>query len=287
VEGLPTLADGVSPRFYHAVGAQFFETMRLPIVEGRSFGQQDASGANPVVIINRRLAARLWPGKPAVGHRIKLGADSLPWRTVVGVVADVGDTANARSVAYVPYAQAPLTRVTVFVAAKTEPASIIVPMRETARSVIPDLPLLDHMTGAQMHSMTWRPMRAVAAAISAIGAVALALAAIGLYGIVAYTAVQRTREIGVRIALGADRSDVIRLVTGHGMRLVVLGILFGLAASTLVTPVMRGLLFGASPFNPFVLGASSVALVLVAALASYLPARRAASIEPMIALRTD
>jgi ABC-type antimicrobial peptide transport system permease subunit len=177
--------------------------------------------------------------------------------------------------------------VTLFVAAKGDPSALINPMREAAREIVPDLPLLDHMSAAQAHAMTWRPIRAVALAISTIGAVAVLLAAVGLYGIVAYGAEQRTREIGVRIALGAGRGDVVRLVTRQGLVLVALGVGFGWAASALVTPVMRGLLFGASPFNVVVLAGSALLLVIVAAVASYLPARRAAATDPMVALRTD
>ena len=289
VEGIPVLPDGLSPRFYHPVTPAFFETVRMTFAEGRAFTAADRRGANPVIIINRNLASRLWPGRPAVGRRIKLGADSLPWRTIVGVVADVGDTTSGRfrNSAYVPFAQAPLPAIRLLVAAKGEPSSVIRPMREAARSVVPDLPLLDHMTAAQAHAQNWRPIRAYAVTISVIGVVALVLAAIGLYGIVAYGAEQRTREIGVRIALGAKRGDVIRLVTRQGMRLVALGVVFGLAAAALVTPLMRSLLFGANPFSVAVFAASAGVLIVVAAFASYLPARRAASTDPMVALRSD
>jgi putative ABC transport system permease protein len=160
-------------------------------------------------------------------------------------------------------------------------------VREVARQVAPDLPLLDVMTVADAHAAQWRPLRAYAAIISSVGGIALILAAIGLYGIVAYTAQRRTREIGIRIALGAMRGDVIRLVTRQGMTLVGLGIAFGLVGATLVTPVMRGLLFGARPFNPGVYAAAALLLLVVAVIATYLPAHRAAATDPMVALRND
>lgn len=289
VEGLPILPEGASPRFYHAVTPDFFITTRKMIVEGRAFNAADRRGANPVAIINARLARRLWPDRPAVGRRIKLGADSMPWRTIVGVVGDPHETEDrpAGSSAYVPFAQSPLERVTFYVSAKAAPAGIIRPMREAAREVAPDLPLLDHMTTAQAHAMAWRPLRAYAVTISGIGIVALVLAAVGLYGIVAYGAELRTREIGVRIALGAKRSDVIGLVTRQGMTVVGFGVALGLAGAAAVAPIMRGLLFGASPINAPVFAGSAILLVVVAALASYVPARRAAATDPMVALRAD
>jgi ABC-type antimicrobial peptide transport system permease subunit len=161
------------------------------------------------------------------------------------------------------------------------------PIREAARSVNPDLPLLDLMTSAEAHARTWRPIRAYALTISSIGVIALILAAVGLYGVVAYGAEQRTREIGVRIALGAKRADVIRLTTRQGMRLVALGVAFGLAIAAMITPLLRGILFGATPFNVFVFIGAAALLVVVAAFASYLPARRAASTDPVVALRSE
>ncbi|HET9424109.1 MAG TPA: ABC transporter permease [Gemmatimonadaceae bacterium] len=289
VEGIPEVAAGVSPRFYHAVTPSYFETSRIALLEGRAFTTADRAGAPPVVIVNHRLAEQLWRGEPAVGRRIKLGADSLPWRTIVGVVANTGDTASRRfsNIAYVPFPQSPMPAVTFRVAARGEPQSVLRPMREAARSVDPDLPLLDVMTNAQAQARQWRPMRAYAFTISAIGIVALVLAAIGLYGVVAYGAQQRTREIGVRIALGAQRRDVIRLVTRQGLGLVTLGVIFGTAAAVLVAPLMRGMLFGATPFNVVVFACSAGLLIIVAAIASYLPARRAAKTNPMLALRSE
>ena len=288
VEDVPDLPDGLSPRFYHAVTPGFLTVSRLQLMEGRWFTPADTRGAAPVTVINRNLAARLWPGRSAVGHRIRLGADSLPWLTIVGVVADAGDTTRrVDNTAYVPFAQSPIPVVTLRVAAKGEPGSLIKPMRDAARATSPDLPLIDHMTAAQAHAQRWRPMRAYALTISAIGVIALLLAAIGLYGIVAYAAGQRTREIGVRIALGATAADVVRLVTRQGMTLVSLGLLFGLVGAAMVAPLMRGLLFGANPLNLFVFGAAAATLLIIAAIASYVPARRAARVDPMVALRSE
>lgn len=288
VEGIPAVADGLSPRFFHSVTSGFFETMGVRVVEGRALSASDGAASPRVAVINRNLAVRLWPGGSAIGKRIKLGHDSLQWTTIVGVVADPDEAATrVDNTAYVPFAQSPIGGFTVLVAAKTNPVLLARPVREVARSVAPDLPLLDLMTLADAHASRWRPLRSYATLISSVGGIALLLAAIGLYGIVAYNAQRRTREIGVRIALGAARGDVIRLVTRQGMTLVGLGITFGLISAALVTPVMRGLLFGARPFNPGVYAAAAAVLLVVAVVASYLPARRAAATDPMVALRND
>ena len=289
VEGISSLPDGVSPRFYLAVTPRYFETAGMRILEGRSFEQTDRAGSAPVVIIGRRLATQLWNGQTAVGHRIRLGNDSLPWRTIVGVIAEAGDTASRsfRNMAYVPFAQSPTAEATLLVASKGRPASIIRAVREAARSVDPDLPLLDLMTSADAHARVWRPYRAFAMTISGIGGIALVLSAIGLYGMIAYSAEQRTREIGLRIALGARPGDVVRLITRQGLRLVTLGVVLGLIAAVAVLPLMKNLMFGLNPMNPSVFALSAALLVTVATIASYLPARRAAATDPMVALRND
>ena len=288
-EGAAEVPEGVSPRFAIAVTPRYFETANIPLVAGRAFSAGDGAGAMPVAIINQRLAGQLWPGRTAIGRRVKLGADSLPWRMIVGVTADAGDTASPRftNSAFVPFAQSPNHAVTIQVAARGDAAAVIGAVRHASRQVMPDVPLLDLETSEQAHQRTWRPYRAYALTLSSIGGIALALAAIGLYGVIAYGAAQRTREIGVRIALGATRADVMRLVSRQGFPLVGLGVVLGLAGAVAVSPVMKGLLFGASPLNLPVFGASAAVLVAVAAVASYLPARRAASTDPMIALRTD
>lgn len=290
-EGVDDVPTGVSPRFFLAVTPRYFETVGMSVIQGRPFTNQDSRASAPVVIINRRLASSLWPGRDAVGRRIRLGiSDSLPWRTIVGIVNDIGDSASSRvsTDAYVPFVQSPLTVATLLVGAAGDPKAMVKPIREVARSVDPDLPLLDIMTTSEAHARAWGPYRAIAATMSVFGVLALILACVGLYGLVAYAAEQRTREIGVRIALGATRVDVVRLVSRRGLQLVAVGVAFGIAAATLVLPkVIRGLLFGASGFDPVVFAAASVLLVLVAAGANYLPALRATRVDPMVALRSE
>jgi ABC-type antimicrobial peptide transport system permease subunit len=188
---------------------------------------------------------------------------------------------------YVPFAQDPTNEATLLVAAKGSPTALIKPVRDAARSVDSDLPLLDLMTSADAHARTWRPYKAFALTISAIGAIALTLSSVGLYGIIAYGAQRRTREIGLRIALGARPRDVVQLITSQGLRLVTIGIGLGLLASLAVLPLMRNMMFGLNPLNPVVFAAAAALMASVAAVASYLPARRAAATDPMVALRSD
>ncbi len=288
-EGVAQVADGVSPRFFMSVTPRYFETTETRLVEGRSFADADRSGSLPVAIIGTRLAVQLWPGTSAIGHRIKLGADSLPWRTIVGVLAESPDSARAgsRNIAYVPFAQAPTSDVTLLVAARNSPTALIKPVRDAARAVNADLPVLDLMTSSEAHTRVWSPYKAYAMTISTIGGLALLLACIGLYGVVAYAAEQRTREIGVRIALGAQRVDILQLVTGNGIRLISIGLVLGLAAAAAVAPLLRNLMFGLNPFSVPVFAASAGLLGLVALFASYLPAHRAARTDPMVALRSE
>jgi len=285
---------GASPRFYFAVTPRYFETVGLQLLEGRRLSDADRRGSTLVVVINREMARRVWPGQDPIGRRIRLGAaDSLSWRTVVGIVSDIENPAARRVThyAYVPFSQAPQPTVRLLVAARAaDPAPLVKPFRDAARSVDADLPLLDLMTVAQDHNRTNRPVLAYAMMMVIIGATALLLAGIGLYGIVAFAAEQRTREVGVRIALGAKRADVLRLITRQGLLLVGIGVAIGVAGSFLVLPVMKSALFGlwnANPFDPLVFAGVIAILVLVAVVASYIPARRATRVDPTIAMRIE
>jgi putative ABC transport system permease protein len=289
-EGIVAVPDGVSPRFYFAITPKYFETVRLQLTQGRKFTDADARGTVPVVIINQTMGRRLWPAGNPTGHRIRLGnADSLPWRTIVGVVNDVGSNERIANAAYVPFAQAPQSAATIMVGSTGEPSALINPIREAARGVDADLPLVDLMTAEQDHARHYWPYRAYALMLTAVGAVALLLAGIGLYGVIAYAVEQRSREVGLRIALGANRNDVLRLVTRQGFVLVIIGVVFGVLGAIVVLPVMKSipLLFGASPLDSLVFAAVTAILVLVALIASYIPARRATRVDPMIAMRSE
>ena len=289
-EGADTsLARSVSPRFAFVVTPDYFATERLPVRAGRAFNAQDGIGSQPVVMINQRMADVLWHGQSPLGRRIKLGsADSLPWLTVVGVAGDITSRDTVAHYAYVPFAQSARNqRVTLLVRGSADPLSLVATVRAAVRSVDEDLPILALQTVRQQRRSNVAPYQLYATTMGSFAAFAILLAAIGLYGVVAYNAAQRTREIGVRIALGAERKHVFALIAGQGGRLVVLGIVLGTAGSMLLLRVLRAMLFGASPIDLPVFTAVALVLVFTAALAIWLPARRAARIDPLEALRAE
>ena len=284
-----SVARSVSPRFAFVVTPGYFATERLPLRAGRAFTAQDRLGSQPVAIINQRMADVLWRGQSPLGRRIKLGsADSLPWRTVVGIAGDITSRDTVTHYAYVPFSQTTHNqRVTLLLRSSGDPLSLVPTVRAIVRSVDEDLPILRLQTVRQQRRSDYAPYQLYAMTMGSFAAFAILLAAIGLYGVVAYNAAQRTREIGVRIALGAEAKHVIAMIAGQGGRLVLLGILLGTGGSMLLLRVLRAMLFGASPIDLPVFAAVAVLLSLTAALAIWLPARRAARIDPLEALRAD
>lgn len=288
-EGVARVGAGTSPRFYHVVTPGYFETLRLPIVAGRDFGAIDRAGTAPVVIVNSALARSLWPEQSPLGRRIKLGdADTLPWRTIVGVVSDVRERGRATNYAYVPVAQASADRATILVRARSSDALRLAPSaRAAVHEVDGDLPVLGLQTVESQRRANYWPYRMYALVMAGFAAFAILLAAIGLYGVIAYNVAQRTREIGVRMALGAEARDVVGLVARQAGRLVVLGVVLGVAGSALLLRALGAMLFGASPVDIPIFAAVSVLLALVSLAAIALPARRAAKVDPLVALRAE
>jgi putative ABC transport system permease protein len=288
VEGLATLPAKVSPRFYHVATPGYLAAVGLPLVDGRPLLPRDGAGAERVALINRAAAAALWPGASPLGRRVKLGsAHSLPWVTIVGVVGDVAERGRPRNYLYVPYDQAPAGPATIFLRATGNGRSLTNAVRAAVREVDRDLPVLDLQTVEQQRHQNFSPYKFYAMSMAAFAALAVMLAAIGLYGVIAYETSQRTREIGIRVALGARSADVVRLVTRQAARLVLFGIAIGLLGALGILRVIQGLLFGASPIDLPIFAGVSLVLIGVAMLASYLPARAAARVSPLDALRTD
>ncbi|HKG92852.1 MAG TPA: ABC transporter permease [Gemmatimonadaceae bacterium] len=283
----------ISPHYFRAVGTA--------LRAGRPPAETDVAGAPPVVVVNEELARRYWSGaRPAdvVGRRLKLADDpDEPWFTVVGVAADVkheGLGAETRPELYVPYAQFPewalriAGRGMVFaVRSSADPATVERGVRQEVAALDPALPLSDVRPLATLVADSVAQPRFRTVLLAAFALLAVSLAAVGVYGVIAYAVAQRTRELGVRMALGAGRPQVVRLVVGEGLGLAAWGVAVGLAAALAATRTLRGLLYATSPTDPATFAAVSLLVLAVAVIAAYLPARRAARVDPMVALRSE
>jgi putative ABC transport system permease protein len=290
VEGIRDVPDDASPRFGFAISPAYFRTFGLPIVRGRDFSTTDLAGSPAVAIVNQEMARRLWPGESALDKRIKLGADQ-PWLSVIGIVRNedgegTADRPPARYV-YLPLAQRPNRPIAIMMRTPADPLALVPALRASVREVDPDLPVENIRTAEAGHAESYWHVRLYAVFFFSFAVFALLLAAIGVYGIVAQTVVQRTHEIGIRVALGAERSRVLLLIVGDGARLAAFGLGLGLLGALTLTRLMRSMLFNASPVDLMVLIPVSLLLFGVAVLASWLPARRALSIDPMRALRSE
>ena len=281
-------AQGVSPRFAFTVTPSYFATVRLPVLSGRRFDAQDSAGSMPVVMVNKHMADALWPGQSPIGRKIKLGAaDSLPWLTIVGVTGDITARGKLTNYAYLPLDQATSDRATILVRSSGDPLQLIPTVRAATRAVDPDLPVIGMQTVRAERRDSYSAYRMYSTSFAVFAALAVVLAAIGLYGVIAYNTTMRTREIGVRIALGADTKHVVRLVGVEGARLVFMGIVLGLVGSVVLLRALSAIMFGASPVDLPVFAAMSALLAVVAMVALWAPARRAARISPLEALRAE
>ena len=285
VEGLASVPDGASPRFYFAVSPGYFRMLGATLKQGREFSPADGSD---VVIVNEAMAQNIWGTASPLGRRIKFG--DKPWRTVIGVVRNINGGvigARANPFAYVPFSSEPGQDMAVAISSSGNPAPLAAELRAAVHAVDPDQPIEDIMTLASMFREQAAPSRFVALLMSGLSIVALALASVGLYGVTAYGVRRRLREIGIRIALGGTAADVVRLIVGSSWRMIAPGLVLGVGAAWAGTRVLTGVLFGTSPTDPAVFALTVVMLALVASLASYIPARRAARVDPIVVLRAE
>ncbi len=277
---------------YDSATPGFFKTLGARLVQGRDFNQFDTAEAPRVAILNETMARRFWPNQNPIGKRFKYGdADSRgPWREIVGVVADIrrsGIDRDVRPSTFLPHAQVAQSFMTVAIRTESDPLTIWDRVRATVWSLDPTLPLFDVSTANRQIAESLAGRRFNLALLAGFAALALLLAAIGLYGVISYAVTRKTHDIGVRMALGANRWDVLSVFLREGLLLGGLGVLLGLVGARLLTGLMAGLLFGISPYDPTTFAALGAALLLVALLASYLPARRATRIDPLKALRYE
>jgi macrolide transport system ATP-binding/permease protein len=272
---------------YETVGPQYFQTMRIPFVHGRDFDERDQEDARGVVIINETMARRYWPGGDALGRRLRLTKD---WLEIVGVAKDVKN--RSLSEAPQPFLYLPLLqdyRSNMILVARTaiEPEKMFEAVRAEVAELDPEIPIFDAKTLEEHVGISLFLQRMAATLLSIFGLLALTLAVVGFYGVMAYSVSQRTRELGIRVSVGAGRRDVFKLILGQGLGISVVGLLAGLVASLAVTRLTANLLYGVSATDPVTFIVIALLLLCVTLLACYFPARRATKVDPMIALRVE
>jgi putative ABC transport system permease protein len=292
IEGRPVASpDQAESVQAAAVTSGYFATLRIPLLSGRQFATTDVADAAPVAIVNRTLAHTHWPNESPLGKRIKLtGSGQPPLRTIVGVVADVrhaGLHEAPRPTVYVPHAQSP-TGANAFVIRTTgDPVALLRRVRAEFRAINGTMPLASTTTLESLLNDSLRERRFHLALLGAFATVALLLAALGVYGVMSHATTERTHEIGVRMALGARRGDVLAMVMREGTTLAVAGAFGGFFGALAVTRVLRGMLYGVTPLDPLAYLGAGLLLLGAAALACYVPARRAARLDPVGALRVE
>jgi putative ABC transport system permease protein len=276
------------------VSPGYFQAMGIPLVKGRFLSMNDSDRSPRVIIVSENFARRFWPDGNAVGNRINPGFTGSTWCTVVGVVGNVKQTGLADKsplTLYLPYSQAPkaflMSFMTLVVRTPFAPAQLAPTVRREVQSVDPDLPVYGVSTMEQLISASNADPRSRSILLGCFASLALILATVGIYGVVGFSVAQRTHEIGIRMALGAQKGDVLAMVIGQGLKLTMIGAAIGVAGALAVTRFLSSLLYGVEPNDPATFIAVSLLLVAVALLASYVPARRAAKVDPMVALRYE
>ena len=277
---------------YHHVSSEYFRTIGVPLIAGRFFGPEDRPGTPDVVLINRAMAERYWPGEDAVGKRFTFSSKPTEkdWYTVVGVVGDVKDfpySPATEPAFYWGLTQEPTPETILAVRSNADPLQLVEALRGEIRALDKDLPLAEVKTLEAIAVKAVAGQRFTLWLVGVFALTALLLAAIGIYSVLSYLVAQRTHEIGIRMALGAKRRDVLRLLIGQGMALAFLGVTFGLLASFGLTRLLKNLLFNVSATDPVTFAAIALILITVALLACYIPARRATKVDPLVALRYE
>jgi putative ABC transport system permease protein len=293
IEGLPTPGPGEFPHpDRHNVSAAYITTMGIPLLRGRNFSDADNETAPDVALINSTMARRFWTDGDPIGKRFLWGhpGKDEKWITIVGVVADTklyGLDNPARLEVYSPYRQLPSADMNLVVRSAMDPASLTSAIRASVVAIDKDQPIFDVHTMQQLVDDSISTRRLTLVLLGIFSALALILAAIGIYGVMAFSVALRTQEIGIRMALGAQQKDVLRLILGQGARIAFFGVAVGLVAAAALARLLSSLLFSVSASDPITFAAVSILLVAVALLACYIPARRALRVDPIIALRYE
>ena len=274
----------------HVVNPRYFEAMGIPLLNGRVFTERDTLETPTMLVVNETMSRRLWPGEEALGKRVKLGDPNGQWAQIVGVVRDVkhnGLSAEAAMDAYASHLQVPWPWMTIALRSNLDPTSLEAAVRREVQAIDPDKAVASVKTMDKLIEESVGERRLSLVLFGLFAVVALLLAAVGIYGVMSYGVTQRTHEIGIRMALGAQPRSVARLVVGRGMMLTMTGIALGVGAAYGLTRLMASLLFEVSATDPVTFLVIALVLASVALLACYIPARRAAKVDPMVALRCE
>ncbi|HEY3040830.1 MAG TPA: ABC transporter permease [Pyrinomonadaceae bacterium] len=276
---------------YRVCTPNYFETMGIAVLKGRGFTEQDKAGSQAVVVVNETLARKYWPNTDPIGKRMRYTGplQENPWMQVVGVVQDVKHemTLPITEDFYVPHAQDAWSSMVLVAKTKVEPAAMAAPIRQQVLALDKDQPVFDVHTMREVRAISLALYSFSSVMLSIFAGVALLLAAIGIYGVMFYAVMQRTQEIGIRMALGARALDVLKLVVKNGMSLALIGVVAGLAGAYALTRLLASLLFGVTPTDIVTFSTVTLGLLLVALLACYIPARRATKVDPLVALRYE
>ncbi|HST20728.1 MAG TPA: ABC transporter permease [Blastocatellia bacterium] len=278
---------------YRAITPEYFRTMSIPLLNGRGFTRQDDRNAPPVVIINQSMAQQFFSSEDPIGKRIRFGEQDAPWYSIVGIVSDVkhmGLDAQEGAAIYQPYDQKQfsfLRWMTLVMRTDSEPTGLISAVRSQVQAVDKDQPVYDIATLEQLLSTSVAKPRFYTALLGSFALLALVLASVGIYGVMSFSVNRRRREMGIRLALGADRRDIFKLVVARGLLLTLIGVGIGVAAAFALTRVMSSLLFGVTATDPLTFIAIPLILTGVALGACFVPARRAMKVDPMVALRYE
>ncbi|HEV2689645.1 MAG TPA: FtsX-like permease family protein, partial [Bryobacteraceae bacterium] len=291
IEGRPTAPGDPGPHGdIGYVSPSYFATLKIPIRSGRVFTDQDQQNTAPVVVIDETLAKEYWPNEDPIGQHMRQGRRAA-WSTIVGVVGHTKQSDLAGDVVkgkyYFSIYQRPVPFMTFLARSEADPVRLAGAMKEAVRNVNPTLAVSQIKVLTDMVSASLAPRRFVVTLLGIFAGMALLMAVIGLYGVISYSVTQRTQELGIRMALGAQRSEVLALVIRQGMQLAGIGAVIGLAASVAFSRVLKNQLFRVSAFDPLTFAVTALVLLLAAFLACYIPARRATRVDPMDALRYE
>jgi putative ABC transport system permease protein len=291
VQGRPQPRPADTPSANHrVVSPHFFPALGIPLMRGRLFSDQDTDTSPMVAVIDEAFAARHFPNEDPIGRGLDIGNGTDGYYQIVGIVGNVrhgGLEATAAPTMYVPYRQDVFSTMWVVARTDRDPAQLVAGARQAVREIDPALPAYSITPLGDVITESVAQRRFSMLLLAAFALTALFLAGVGIYGVVGYSVSQRTREIGVRLAIGAERRDVLALVVGGGMKLAVIGVAIGLAGALALARLIATMLFDVTPFDPTSYLLTAVVLLAIAAIACYLPARRAMNVDPLVAIRME